>query len=211
MRRLLASGGVHGRTALSSIIQERRETVSKDRCGKAARAFTHDFLYDTLGLKSTGDRPLIPLLRVLGFLDNSSKPTQSYASLKNPAQARLALAAAIRKAYEPLFAANESAHELGPDALRGLVAQVAGTDTGMTAKISGTFSTLAKLADFSQGSSEGNEHTSPPVAPAPTAAETSIARTLRPEFHYNIQVHLPTNATEETYLNIFNALRKTFQ
>ena len=33
---------------------------------------------------------------------------------------------------------------------------------------------------------------------------------LRPEFHYNIQIHLPGNGTEETYLNIFNALRRTF-
>jgi hypothetical protein len=35
-----------------------------------------------------------------------------------------------------------------------------------------------------------------------------VAGGIRPEFHYNIQIHLPSNATEETYLNIFNALRK---
>ena len=34
---------------------------------------------------------------------------------------------------------------------------------------------------------------------------------LRTEFHYNIQVHLPANGTEEVYLNIFNALRRVFQ
>jgi hypothetical protein len=34
---------------------------------------------------------------------------------------------------------------------------------------------------------------------------------LRPEFHYNINVHLPANGTEDVYLNIFNALRKAFQ
>jgi hypothetical protein len=34
---------------------------------------------------------------------------------------------------------------------------------------------------------------------------------FRSEFHYNIQVHLPSNGTEETYLNIFNALRKALQ
>jgi hypothetical protein len=34
---------------------------------------------------------------------------------------------------------------------------------------------------------------------------------LRPEFHYNIQVHLPSNGTEETYMNIFNAIRKVFE
>jgi hypothetical protein len=33
---------------------------------------------------------------------------------------------------------------------------------------------------------------------------------LRTEFQYVIQVQLPSNGTEETYLNIFNAIRKTF-
>lgn len=33
---------------------------------------------------------------------------------------------------------------------------------------------------------------------------------FEPEFHYNIQVQLPANGTEETYMNIFSALRKVF-
>jgi len=39
----------------------------------------------------------------------------------------------------------------------------------------------------------------------------AVERTsLRPDFHFNIQIHLPANGTEDTYLNIFNALRRTF-
>ena len=34
---------------------------------------------------------------------------------------------------------------------------------------------------------------------------------FEPQFHYNIQVQLPVNGTEETYLNIFSALRKVFR
>ncbi len=34
--------------------------------------FTHDFLTTTIGLKGTNDRQLIPLLRNLGFLDQSN-------------------------------------------------------------------------------------------------------------------------------------------
>ena len=37
------------------------------------------------------------------------------------------------------------------------------------------------------------------------------ANGLRTEFHYNLQVRLPSNGTEETYLNIFNALSKPFR
>jgi hypothetical protein len=151
--------------------------------------FTHDFLTTTIGLKGTNDRQLIPLLRNLGFLDQSSTPSASYALLKG-AQKGAAIAAGIRKAYAPLFTANEKADELSGEALRSLVSQVAGSDDDMTRRISLTFSALTKLGDF--------------------RSETTQRRMqgLRTEFHYNIQVHLPSNGTEETYLNIFNAIRK---
>jgi hypothetical protein len=32
--------------------------------------------------------------------------------------------------------------------------------------------------------------------------------TFNPEFRFNIEINLPSNGTEETYLNIFSALRK---
>ena len=54
---------------------------------KAPDAFTTTYLANTLGLKSTTDRGLISLLKTLGFLDGSGKPTTEYMSLKNPALA----------------------------------------------------------------------------------------------------------------------------
>jgi hypothetical protein len=182
------------------------------QAAKRPEAFTHKFLYETLGLKSIADRPLVAFLRTLGFLDAANKPTAEYAALKNEAEAKRAVARAVRRAYAPLFAANEKAHQLPGDQLRGLVAQVAGSDANTTAKIAGALNTLLKLADFSE----------PEVAPPKGAPEEKgIEETgeeapakpgsLRPEFHYNIQVHLPANATEETYLNIFNALRRVFR
>ena len=83
----------------------------------------------------------------------------------------------------------------------------------MTNKILWTFSTLVKMAHFSEAPT--NHETKISEEPqadvkVPTDKPQSFGA-LRPEFHYNIQVHLPANATEETYLNIFNALRKTFK
>ena len=37
--------------------------------------FTHNFLQTTIGLKGTNDRAFIPLLRNLGFIDQSNNPT----------------------------------------------------------------------------------------------------------------------------------------
>lgn len=172
--------------------------------------FTQDFLMNTIGLKGTNDRQVIPLLRNLRFLDQSSGPTATYRLLKSRESARQAIAEGIRAAYAPLFDANEQAHTLGNDRLKSLVAQVAGTDDDMTARIVQTLSALIKQADFSSplivqtngNSADTNDEETQKVIQA---------KPMRPEFHYNIQVHLPNNASEEVYLNIFNALRKTFQ
>jgi hypothetical protein len=178
---------------------------------KAPDAFTHGFLYETLGLKGTGDRPLIPYLKKLGFLDGAGKPTAAYALLKNPAAAPIAIGESMKAAYEPLFSANEKVFELPMDQLKGLIAQVAGTDTDMTAAIAYTFNALAKLANFSGAKPESDAKQDLIKDDDRRNVEESKERQggkFRSEFHYNIQVHLPSNGTEETYLNIFNALRK---
>ncbi len=182
---------------------------------KVPDAFTTNYLTGTLGLKSTNDRALIPLLKKLGFLDSSGKPTAEYSRLKNRDEAKKALAAGIRKGYAALYAANESAHELPPDQLRGLVAQVSGTEEAMTKIIAMTFASLAKLADFNDADQEdgscnseqkGGEADLPAALPA--ANPPLPASSFVPEFRFNIEVHLPSNGTEETYLNIFTALRR---
>jgi hypothetical protein len=178
--------------------------------------FTHQFLQTTIGLKSAADRPLIPLLRHLEFIDPSGTPTASYSLLKNSHKQKAALAVGIRSAYAPLFSANENVHKLPMDQLKSLISQVAGTDADMSYRIANTFSALAKLADFEaapeeHGQDKDKEKKTPDEEVDEGSPSTGRMRGLRTEFHYNIQVHLPANGTEETYLHIFNAIRKTFQ
>ena len=45
---------------------------------KVPDSFTHSYLRSTIGLKGTDDRPLIPFLRSLGFIDTSGKPTPDH-------------------------------------------------------------------------------------------------------------------------------------
>ncbi len=179
---------------------------------KVPDALTVRYLNDTFGLKSTNDRAMIPLLKKLGFLDASGKPTEEYARLKNKDLAKAAIAEGIRRAYAPLYEANENVHELPSDQLKGLVAQVSGTEEGMTKVIAGTFNALTKLADFSQSESPTSEKKGKQdetkvenVAAQPSGQLSKF----NPEFRFNIEIHLPSSGTEDTYLNIFNALRKT--
>jgi hypothetical protein len=191
------------------------ELFSKIASAKVPPKFTHAFLGQTIGLKGTNDRPLIPLLRTLGYLDQSGTPTSKYAELKNPAIAKSSIGHAIRAAYAPLFAADENAHQLTGEKLKGLISQVAGTDEDMTARIASTFNALVKLADFSAATPNGDTKAEAEEEQEPEDREqqrtTRHGKGLRPEFHYNIQIHLPANGTEDVYLNIFNALRKVFE
>lgn len=192
----------------------------KIHTAKRPEALTNKFLYDTLGLKSTNDRPLIALLKTLGFLDGAGNPTPAYDALKAEKKvAAQAIARGIRRGYAPLFEANEKANELGREQLKGLVAQVAGTDTNTTAKIVGTLISLLSLADFSEGETQprgeeiGAEETNDTAEEEETGAGIAALKFsgMNHQFHYNIQVHLPANGSEETYMNIFNALRKVFK
>jgi hypothetical protein len=172
--------------------------------------FTHEFMRDTIGLKGTTDRPLISFLRGLGFLDTGNHPTASYDLLKNSAKAKVAIADGVRSAYAPLFKANEKAQELGAEELKGLISQVTGSDQDMVKRIAATFSAIAKQGDFASGPKQTT--TLEEKEDVETLPEQKDGKGgLRPEFHYNIQIHLPGNGTEETYLHIFNAIRRTFR
>jgi hypothetical protein len=182
----------------------------KIESAKAPEAFTNAFLTDTIGLKSKGDRGLINMLKKMGFLDPTGRPTDKYGLLKNKNVKKAAIADGLRSVYAPLFEANENANDLKSEDLKGLIAQVTGAEKNTVNQIAYTFTAIAKNADFTAAKPEttkkegddGGEPSKPPIPPIPTG--------LRTDFHFNIQVHLPANGTEETYLNIFNALRRSF-
>jgi hypothetical protein len=179
---------------------------------KRPDTFSTRFLADMIGLKSTADRALITLLKTFGFIDAAGKPTPHYDQLKNPERAPYAIGDAIRRAYAPLFAANENANTLPADQLKGLISQVAGTDEVMTKRIAWTLGSLFKIAKFGDAAVQPQpavekEHDEEEKETLPPPAKGSF----RPDFHYNIQIHLPSNGTEETYINIFNAVRRVFR
>ncbi len=181
----------------------------KMKSAKIPDAFTHKFLSHTIGLKSTADRALISLLRSLGFLDTTSKPTERYKLYKNDTASRKVMADAIKEAYRDLYAANENIHVLGNEEMKGIVSQVSGGDSAQVSKILGTFKALVPLADFSYNSDKEEEERDEVFADKLAVAPSNDGFTT--DFHFNIQVHLPSNCSEETYLNIFSAIRKVFK
>lgn len=92
----------------------------------------------------------------MGFIDQSGVPTPKYRLLKGEKR-RAAAAEGIRAAYRPLFDAQEDANALTGEKLKGLVAQIAGTDDDLTARIANTFQALVKIGDFDQAGESSEE------------------------------------------------------
>lgn len=91
----------------------------------------------------------------------------------------------------------------------------------MTRLITGTFNALTKVADFSAPKPVVGEETSLNGTSSTNGKDRSSDNekerlqterqitNFHPDFRFNIEVHLPSSGTEETYLAIFNALRKS--
>ena len=87
----------------------------------------------------------------------------------------------------------------------------------MTRLIFGTFNALTKLADLSEVEESATKiekasdetDTDGAKQPPPEKTSPTALPKFNPEFRFNIEIHLPSNGTEETYLAIFNALRRS--
>jgi hypothetical protein len=99
-----------------------------------------------------------------------------------------------------------------------MVAQVSGAEESMTNFITYTFSALAKAADFSQAgpikadenkNNDGDDNNEDSGASGEPPEKLPPMPKFSPDFRFNIEIRLPSNGTEETYLAIFNALRKS--
>jgi hypothetical protein len=178
--------------------------------------FTHDFINTILGLKSTSYRAMIPLLKRLGFIDQANVPTEAYKKYRDETLSRSVMAAQIKSAYADLYKAHEYAQKLGPAELQGKLRTILGLgeDDATVPKVAGTFSALAKLADFeSKGTPPVIEDKSPNAggvqgARLPDGLEEHRGKTAKFGLSYTINLNLPATTEVEVFNAIFKSLRE---
>ena len=171
---------------------------------------TVEFL-KTLGYKSSNDRPIVPIMKGIGFLDADGKPTERYKQYRSYDGARV-LADALQSAYSDIFLAYTKAHTLPLDKLKGIIASKTTKGDASIERIAKTFQVLAKAADFTpssdpveQGETSTEDETpgqDPEIPPSPPL------RGKTPSFHYNIEIHLPTTTDITVYNAIFKSLKE---
>lgn len=189
------------------------------QAAQAPPRFTQKFL-EGLGFANTNDRAIINVLKALGFLDDSGIPLSRYHRYLDQTQSALVLAEGIRDAYEDLFRINRNAHEMSTTDVKNkmkTLSEGAFTERVLT-QMAGTFTTLVKDADFSDGPTpEPGADALPPAdqseIPTPPALN-GRPHTAAPPFGtlaYNINIQLPESRDAAVYNAIFKALREHFR
>jgi hypothetical protein len=185
------------------------KALEKIKVAAVPDRFTQDFLGTKLGLSGGSAKPLIPFLKRVGFLGSDGVPTERYKNFRNPGQAGGAAFVALKAGYGPLFEANEYAHNLSDDKLKGLVVSQTGleADNSAVRAIVGSFKALKAFAD--SGSQEA-ELQAPPDTDDQT--DKSDGQGIPPDvgklaIGYTINLNLPAT----TEIAVFNAIFKSIR
>jgi hypothetical protein len=175
--------------------------------------FNRDFLKD-LGFGASGDRPMVKLLKYVGFLDSAGRPTSTYRDFMDHTKAKRVLGARIPIAFDDLYLSDRQAHNKSVESLKGWFKSKTGAGDAVAQKMASTFRSLAQYADF--------------AGPVPAVAEVSVPVTQPQKeedasegkkrtlgiaesglgFVYRIEIHLPDTQNVETFRAIFKALRE---
>jgi hypothetical protein len=177
--------------------------------------FTFKFL-EGLDFKSTNDRPIIGVLKALGFVDESGAPKQPYFDYMDDERHKLVLADGIRRAYADLFKLNKDANEKDSGWVKNklkMLTQGAKSET-VLAKMTPTFLALCKEADFSSQGTQVKESKSETQPETSSSEQTShephsdTGKHHRFGLSYNIHIELPAVRDQAVYDAIFKSLRE---
>lgn len=169
--------------------------------------FSYEFLKQ-LGFASSGDRPTIPVLKAITFLDQSGSPTALYRKYKDKALAGGALAEGLRFAYSDVFAVDTEANTKSVSQLSGIFGRLSDKGESVTSKMATTFKFLCALADFGFATADVSTDR------AETELEHSTEQTAQEHFatvglsmRHDIHIHLPVSTDVAVYDAIFRSIK----
>jgi len=185
----------------------------------APAVFNVQFLKD-LGFTSSQDRPMTRILKYLGMLDSTGKPTTYYREFMDGSKAKRVLANRMRFAFDDLFNADRGAHTKSAESLKGWFKTKTGASDSVAKKIASNFKTLATYADFASDPLDSNvsgpeiKNEDAPLDDDDTRANQSplklpgelVSKSLG--LVWRLEIHLPDTTNVDTHRAIFKALHE---
>ncbi len=170
---------------------------------------------ESIGLKSKNDRPIIPILTVLGFLNSAGGPTERWQEYRSEERRRVVMAAAIRQAYPGLFQMYPDAFGRDDDAITNYMQRNTDVSANTVRLMVRTFKRLCERADFSASVPEvGNGPPSQPpeteTQPPGGASVAGPSLSPAPTIAINIMLQIPPTDDPAVYERLFAAMKKHF-
>ena len=136
-------------------------------------------------------------------------PTLLYDQLKDATCTAVILAAQIKKLYSELFAINTEIQKSSEADIKGAISRVTGKDADGVSRVYNTFKALCNIADFSNVTATEQEATKEEAIESENFSSSVFnSGVLNPQFHYNIQIHLPATNDISVYNVIFKSLKE---
>lgn len=185
--------------------------LDKIRSAQTPPRFSYDFLRSNLGFSSSNDRPVIKVLKTLGFLTADSRPTPRYNEFRAQQGKSAALAQGLREGWADIFLSDQNAHQRSSTELIEIFKNATGKSESVAKKMATTFRALADQADFRGAAqpsiSKDVDDDERDSAEEQTAASEVMGRGGL-SLHTDVHVHLPATSDVAVYTAIFRALRE---
>lgn len=161
---------------------------------------------ESAGFKSKNDRPLITVMKFLGFLDSSGVPTNIWQHYRDPKRSKSVLAEAIRTGYSDLFGMYEDAFGKDDGTLQSYFSSKTDVGKSTVNYIVLTFKALCKLADFE--AVPAKVPVSKPIVTPPSGREVAPEVTVAPRLQLNIEIHIAADTSDDKIETIFKNMKK---
>lgn len=161
---------------------------------------------ESAGFKSKNDRPIIPMMKYIRFIDDSGVPTNNWLSYRDPQRSTRVLAKALREAYSDLFAMYEDAFDKDNTSLRSYFSSKTNVARSTIDYIVGTFKSLCKYADFAAIPAEA-PISKPTVTTLPEEEITPTVK-VSPRLQLNIEIHIAADTPDDKIETIFKNMKK---
>ncbi|MDH2384564.1 DUF5343 domain-containing protein [Bradyrhizobium sp. CER78] len=175
---------------------------------------SQDFVKTILKIPGGSGDQMTTFLKKLGLTNPDGSPNEVYRKFRNPASSGLAMAAAIRSAYAPLYVRNEFMHELNDADLLGLVVEETG-EAHDSNPVKLTVSCIKHLKQFANFNSKSEQELTPILKSDEPAREKSEptqeqlpSRAFGINLGYTINLNLPATADPNVFDAIFKSLKE---
>lgn len=188
-----------------------RRVLGKIPTSEKPSIFTSDFLGTVLSATGGAARPIIPILKSTGMLNQNGSPTELYSQFQTESGRPTAALQALRNGYGEIFKRNTYAHKADEAALTDVIVQV----TGLPASdqiVRYIYTTFQAFQDLAKGAKEGADQA---AGDGRTGADDNVAagdhigeaRNGKLNLAYNINVVLPETTNVEVYNAIFRSIK----